>query len=84
MWVMQSQFVFKRSLEGGWTDRCSRDRAGRCCMNIITRMTVLMIMMTRNHDDLGTCATSLVSPEQPALCIPVQKQNLAINPGIKH
>ena len=122
MWAMQSQSVWERSLEGGWTGRCSHYRAGTCCMNIVSsiilitlmmivRMMTIMIMLIiivimmmmimmiimmilimiimivikrfPAHDELGTCRTSLVSPEQPVSCIPVRKHDLAINSGIK-
>ena len=101
MWAMQSQSVWERSLEGGWTGRCSHYRAGTCCMNIVSsiilitlimivRMITIMIMLIMivikrfpAHDELGTCRTSLVSPEQPVSCIPVRKHDLAINSGIK-
>ncbi len=32
-------------------------------------ITVIVIMAFPAHDELGTCRTSLVSPEQPVLCI---------------
>ncbi len=30
------------------------------------------------RDELGTCKTSLVSPEQPALCIPARPTNTTV------
>ena len=37
-----------------------------------------------SRDELDTCRTILVSPEQPVSCVPVHKRNLAISSGIKH
>ena len=41
-------------------------------MTIITVMIpTLLVLALPVHDELGTCGTSLVSPEQSILCIPV-------------
>ena len=42
-------------------------------------MIIRMIRCFPAHDELGTCRTSLVSLEQPVLCIPVRPAKFGVN-----
>ncbi len=43
-------------------------------MIIIITITIVILRFPA-QDELGTCRTSLVSPEQPVLCVPVVHVN---------
>ena len=53
-------------------------------MMMMMMMMIMIITITiflnrfPAHDELGTCRTSLVSPEQPVLCIPVRPTKTTI------
>ena len=47
-------------------------------ITITIMIMIMIVIILKRFDELGTCRTSLVSPEQPILCIPIRPTNTAI------